>query len=147
MLAKIKTYGIPIALIIFGLSAFFYGAHVERLEANEEIALMEKEYAIRESSALWEAENIRKQQETKYLLEMDRFKLVNAELAADAAGVKYTPGFVHNVIYETYLKDHDAPEDIEYYMCGPGPMSKAVENMLYSLGVPRENLMFDNFGA
>ena len=74
MLAKIKTYGIPIALIIFGLSAFFYGAHVERLEANEEIALMEKEYAIRESSALWEVENIRKQQEEKYLLEMDRFK-------------------------------------------------------------------------
>ena len=37
--------------------------------------------------------------------------------AADAAGVKYTPGFVHNVIYETYLKNHEAPEDIEYYMC------------------------------
>jgi Na+-transporting NADH:ubiquinone oxidoreductase subunit F len=66
--------------------------------------------------------------------------------AADAAGVKYTPGFVHQVIYETYLKDHDAPEDIEYYMCGPGPMSKAVENMLWDLGVPRENLMFDDFG-
>ena len=88
MLAKIKTYGIPIALIIFGLSAFFYGAHVERLEANEEIALMEKEYAIRESSALWEAETIRKQQEAKYLLEMDRFKLLNAELAADALRVR-----------------------------------------------------------
>ena len=68
MLAKIKTYGIPIALIIFGLSAFFYGAHVERLEANEGIALMEKEYAICESSALWEAKTIRKQQEAKYLL-------------------------------------------------------------------------------
>ena len=67
--------------------------------------------------------------------------------AADAAGVKYTPGFVHNVIYETYLKDHEAPEDIEYYMCGPGPMSKAVENMLDSLGVPKENLMYDNFGG
>lgn len=67
--------------------------------------------------------------------------------AADAAGVKYTPGFVHNVIYETYLKNHEAPEDIEYYMCGPGPMSKAVEGMLDSLGVPRENLMFDDFGA
>ncbi|HQB69434.1 MAG TPA: NADH:ubiquinone reductase (Na(+)-transporting) subunit F [Paludibacteraceae bacterium] len=66
--------------------------------------------------------------------------------AADAAGVKYTPGFVHSVIYETYLKNHDAPEDIEYYMCGPGPMSKAVEGMLDSLGVPRENLMFDDFG-
>ncbi len=39
--------------------------------------------------------------------------------AADAAGVKYTPGFVHQVIYETYLKNHEAPEDIEYYMCGP----------------------------
>ena len=66
---------------------------------------------------------------------------------ADATGVKYTSGFVHQVIYETYLKNHDAPEDIEYYMCGPGPMSKAVEGMLYDLGVPRENLMFDDFGA
>ena len=67
--------------------------------------------------------------------------------AADAAGVKYTAGFVHNVLHDTYLKDHDAPEDIEYYMCGPGPMSKAVEGMLDSLGVPPENLMFDNFGG
>ena len=67
--------------------------------------------------------------------------------AADAAGVKYTPGFVHQVIYETYLKDHEAPEDIEYYMCGPGPMSKAVEKMLDDLGVPMSNLMFDNFGG
>ena len=57
--------------------------------------------------------------------------------AADAAGVKYTPGFVHQVIYNTYLKDHEAPEDIEYYMCGPGPMSKAVEKMLWDLGVLR----------
>ena len=67
--------------------------------------------------------------------------------AADAAGVKYTPGFVHNVIYETYLKNHEAPEDIEYYMCGPGAMSKAVEKMLDDLGVPAQNLMFDNFGG
>ena len=67
--------------------------------------------------------------------------------AADAAGVKYTSGFVHQVIYDTYLKDHEAPEDIEYYMCGPGPMSKAVENMLDNLGVPREMLHFDDFGA
>ncbi len=67
--------------------------------------------------------------------------------AADAAGVKYTPGFVHQVIYNTYLKDHDAPEDIEYYMCGPGPMSKAVEGMLDSLGVPMDMLHYDNFGG
>lgn len=56
-------------------------------------------------------------------------------------------GFIHDVIYNNYLKEHDAPEDIEYYMCGPGPMSKAVENMLWNLGVPEENLMYDNFGG
>lgn len=67
--------------------------------------------------------------------------------AADAAGVKYTPGFVHQVIYETYLKNHEAPEDIEYYMCGPGPMSKAVVNMLVDLGVEEKSIMYDNFGA
>jgi len=67
--------------------------------------------------------------------------------AADAAGVKYTPGFVHQVIYDTYLKDHDSPEDIEYYMCGPGPMSAAVNKMLYSLGVEPENIHYDNFGG
>lgn len=67
--------------------------------------------------------------------------------AADAAGVKYTAGFVHQVMYNTYLKDHDAPEDIEYYMCGPGLMSKAVVSMLDSLGVDSENIMYDNFGG
>lgn len=67
--------------------------------------------------------------------------------AADAAGVKYTPGFVHQVIYDTYLKNHDAPEDIEYYMCGPGPMSNAVNKMLDSLGVDPPNIHYDNFGS
>ena len=65
---------------------------------------------------------------------------------ADEKGVKYTAGFVHKVMYDTYLKDHEAPEDIEYYMCGPGPMSKAVVGMLDSLGVDSKNIMFDNFG-
>ena len=78
----------------------------------------------------------------KFHLALDR-----PDPAADAAGVSYTAGFVHEVIYNTYLKNHEAPEDIEYYMCGPGPMSKAVENMLDGLGVPAKNLMFDNFGA
>ena len=49
--------------------------------------------------------------------------------------------------YETYLKDHEAPEDIEYYMCGPGPMSKAVVNMLTDLGVEEKSIMYDNFGG
>ena len=65
---------------------------------------------------------------------------------ADEAGVKYTPGFVHQVMYETYLKDVDSPEDIEYYMCGPGPMSNAVVKMLDGLGVDPEAIMYDNFG-
>ena len=66
---------------------------------------------------------------------------------ADAAGVAYTPGFVHQVIYETYLKNHENPEDIEYYLCGPPMMIAAVTKMLYDLGVPDENVMYDNFGG
>ncbi len=69
------------------------------------------------------------------------------DTAADAQGVKYTAGFVHNVLYETYLKDHPAPEDIEYYMCGPGPMSVAVVNMLDNLGVMPENILYDDFSG
>ena len=65
---------------------------------------------------------------------------------ADDAGVPYVAGFVHEVMYNTYLKDHEAPEDIEFYMCGPGPMSNAVQRMLDSIGVDRENIMFDDFG-
>lgn len=78
----------------------------------------------------------------KFHLALDR-----PDPAADAAGVPYTAGFVHNVMYDTYLKNHEAPEDIEYYMCGPGPMSKAVTTMLDNLGVAPENIMFDNFGG
>jgi Na+-transporting NADH:ubiquinone oxidoreductase subunit F len=56
-------------------------------------------------------------------------------------------GFIHQVLLEEYLKNHPAPEDIEYYMCGPGPMTKAVINMLLDLGVERENIMLDDFGS
>lgn len=78
----------------------------------------------------------------KFHLALDR-----PDPAADAAGVKYTPGFVHQVIYDTYLKNHPAPEDIEYYMCGPGPMSNAVNGMLDSLGVDPSSIHYDNFGG
>lgn len=56
-------------------------------------------------------------------------------------------GFIHKVILDNYLVNQDAPEDIEYYMCGPGPMAKAVEGMLWNLGVPSDMLLFDDFGA
>ena len=56
-------------------------------------------------------------------------------------------GFIHNVILENYLKSHDAPEDIEYYLCGPPMMTSAIVTMLDNLGVPAENNMYDNFGS
>jgi Na+-transporting NADH:ubiquinone oxidoreductase subunit F len=55
-------------------------------------------------------------------------------------------GFIHKVLLDNYLKNHPAPEDIEYYMCGPGPMTKAVIAMLLDLGVDRENILLDDFG-
>ena len=55
-------------------------------------------------------------------------------------------GFIHNVVYENYLKDHIAPEDCEYYMCGPPMMNQAVISMLQDLGVEDENILLDDFG-
>lgn len=56
-------------------------------------------------------------------------------------------GFIHQVIYDTYLSKHEEPEDIEYYMCGPPMMNDAVNKMLYDLGVPDEMIAFDDFGG
>ena len=67
--------------------------------------------------------------------------------AADAAGVPYVAGFVHNVMYETYLKDHEAPEDIKYFMCGPPMMVASVNKLLDSLGVDPASILYDNFGG
>ncbi len=56
-------------------------------------------------------------------------------------------GFIHQVLYDMYLKDHPAPEDCEYYLCGPPLMISAVLKMLDSLGVERDNILFDDFGS
>jgi len=56
-------------------------------------------------------------------------------------------GFIHNVLYENYLKNHPAPEDCEYYMCGPPVMNNAVINMLLELGVERDHIFLDDFGG
>ena len=66
---------------------------------------------------------------------------------ADAAGIKYTPGFVAPVMGDTYLKAHEAPEDCEYYLCGPPMMAKTVLDLLHSLGVEDDMIRFDNFGG
>ncbi|MGE4319294.1 MAG: NADH:ubiquinone reductase (Na(+)-transporting) subunit F [Deferribacterales bacterium] len=56
-------------------------------------------------------------------------------------------GFIHNVVLNEYLKNHEAPEDIEYYLCGPPMMISAVLSMLDSLGVEPDNIFFDDFGS
>ncbi len=56
-------------------------------------------------------------------------------------------GFIHNVLFENYLKDHPAPEDCEYYLCGPPMMNAAVINMLEDLGVERDHILLDDFGG
>ena len=106
--------------------SFFYGARA-LVEAFylEDFAEIEKEFP-----------------NFKFYLALDR-----PDPAADAAGVKYTAGFVHNVMYETYLKDRETPEDIKYFMCGPPMMVASVNKLLDSLGVPPENVLYDNFGG
>ena len=66
---------------------------------------------------------------------------------ADGLGIKYTAGFIAPVMGDTYLKQHEAPEDVEYYLCGPPMMAKTVVDLLHSLGVADEDIRFDNFGA
>ena len=106
--------------------SFFYGARA-LVEAFylEDFAEIEKEFP-----------------NFKFYLALDR-----PDPAADASGVKYTAGFVHNVMYETYLKEHETPEDIKYFMCGPPMMVASVNKLLDSLGVPPENVLYDNFGG
>ena len=65
---------------------------------------------------------------------------------ADAAGVKYYQGFAVNCICETYLRNHEAPEDCEYYLCGPPMLIKTVTGYLDSLGVEKDAIRFDDFG-
>ena len=65
---------------------------------------------------------------------------------ADSLGIKYTAGFIAPVMGDTYLKQHEAPEDVEYYLCGPPMMAKTVLDLLHSLGVSDEDIRFDNFG-
>jgi Na+-transporting NADH:ubiquinone oxidoreductase subunit F len=55
-------------------------------------------------------------------------------------------GLIHNVLFDQYLEDHPAPEDCEYYLCGPPMMNAAVIHMLEDLGIERDRIMLDDFG-
>lgn len=99
--------------------------------------------ALKEAPYVHEFDQIQEENPNfKWTLALDR-----PDPEADEKGVQYTPGFVHQVIFENYLKNHENPEDIEYYLCGPPMMIKAVTTMLDNLGVPPENVMYDNFGG
>lgn len=78
----------------------------------------------------------------KFYLALDK-----PDPTADATGIAYTPGFVHQVMLDKYLNGHPSPDDIQFYMCGPGPMSNAVNKMLYELGVESSQIHYDNFGG
>jgi Na+-transporting NADH:ubiquinone oxidoreductase subunit F len=80
--------------------------------------------------------------------EHDNFKwnLALSEPQPEDNWTGYT-GFIHQVLYENYLKDHPAPEDCEYYFCGPPMMNAAVLQLLDELGVESENIFFDDFGG
>ena len=66
---------------------------------------------------------------------------------ADKLGIKYTAGFIAPVMGDTYLKQHEEPEEIEYYLCGPPMMAKTVLDLLDSLGVEKDMIHFDDFGG
>jgi Na+-transporting NADH:ubiquinone oxidoreductase subunit F len=84
---------------------------------------------------------------TKIEQEFDNFKF-HIALSEPKVEDKWTgyKGFIHQVILENYLLSHPEPEEIEYYLCGPGPMLEACMKMLDNMGVPSENIAFDDFG-
>lgn len=75
-----------------------------------------------------------------------QYNIALSEPLAEDNWTGYT-GFIHNVLFENYLKNHPEPEDLEYYICGPPMMNAAVFKMLDDLGVPPENIAFDDFGG
>ncbi|MGI9545178.1 MAG: NADH:ubiquinone reductase (Na(+)-transporting) subunit F [Cyclobacteriaceae bacterium] len=77
-------------------------------------------------------------------LEEDKWKV--KESLEDESGEGYL-GFIHQSLYDNYLKDHPEPEEVEYYLCGPPLMNAAVLKMLDDLGIPPENIRFDDFGG
>ena len=104
---------------------FFYGARaIDEVFFMEDFLTLEKEYS-----------------NFHFHLALDRI-----DPKADAQGVKYTAGFIAPVLGDTYLKQHEAPEDVEYYLCGPPMMAKTVLDLLHSLGVEDDMIRFDNFG-
>jgi len=113
---------------------------IKRLHSTRKISYWYGARSIREMFYMDEFEKLQKEHEN--------FKLhvaLSEPLPED--NWKGDTGFIHQVLYDKYLKNHPTPEDIEYYLCGPPMMTSAVTKMLDGLGVEPENIMFDNFGG
>ena len=110
-----------------------------RIDAERRITFWYGARSLREAFYIEDFDKIQK--------EFDNFKwyLALSEPLPQDNWTGYT-GFIHQVVYDNYLKDHPAPEDIEYYLCGPPLMLKACMQMLDGLGVEPENILFDDFG-
>ena len=96
----------------------------------------------------------RNQRELFYVDDFDRLAAENENFTwhislsdQNIEGWEGYTGFIHNVLFEEYLKDHPAPEDCEFYMCGPPMMNQSVLNLLDDLGVERSNIFLDDFGG
>jgi len=113
--------------------------------------LLKRQDSKRQIAYLYNARNLR---ECFYLDEFEQLEKEHPNFGFYLALSRPNPednwtgltGYSHKVLLDKYLKDHPAPEDIEYYMCGPPVMSEAVMQMLDNLGVERENIFFDDFG-
>ncbi len=110
-----------------------------RLHSKRKISFWYGARSLREAFYIEDFDKIQK--------EFDNFKwyLALSEPLPEDNWTGYT-GFIHQVVHDNYLKDHPAPEDIEYYLCGPPLMLKACMQMLDGLGVEPENILFDDFG-
>jgi Na+-transporting NADH:ubiquinone oxidoreductase subunit F len=111
----------------------------KRLKTNRKITYWYGARSLREAFYIEDFDSIQRE------FENFRWYLALSEPLPEDNWTGYT-GFIHQVVLENYLKDHPAPEDIEYYLCGPPPMLAACMKMLEDLGVERESILFDDFG-
>jgi len=120
-------------------SHLFHLFHTEK-ERNRKVSFW---YGGRSSREVFYTEDFRKIEKEFPNFE---YNIALSEPLPEDNWTGYT-GFIHNVLFQNYLKHHEAPEDVEYYICGPPMMNAAVFKMLDDLGVPPENIAFDDFGG
>ncbi len=112
----------------------------QRIRSNRKVSFWYGARSLREAFYIEDFDGIQ--------AESDNFKwyLALSEPQEEDHWEGYT-GFIHQVLFDNYLKDHPSPEDCEYYICGPPMMNDAVIKMLIDLGVEPENILFDDFGG